>query len=53
MRILLQRVSEASVTISAQKVASIQKGYLILVGIENDDNEEDINWLCRSSHSTL
>ena len=47
MRILLQRVSEASVTIATQKVAAIQKGYLILVGIENDDSEEDINWLCK------
>jgi len=47
MRILLQRVSEASVTIATQKVAFIQKGYLILVGIETEDTEDDIQWLCK------
>ena len=47
MRILLQRVSEAAVTIANQKVASVQKGYLILVGIETEDTEEDIQWLCK------
>jgi len=47
MKVVLQRVSEASVTINNEVVASIQKGFLILVGIENEDNHEDINWLCR------
>ncbi len=46
MRIVIQRVSQASVTINSQKVANIQKGMLILLGIEAEDNTEDIQWLC-------
>ena len=45
MRAVIQRVSEASVTIEGEKVATIQKGLLILVGIEDASNQEDINWL--------
>ncbi len=45
MKIVLQRVSSASVTIDTKIVADIQKGLLILVGIEDLDNQEDINWL--------
>lgn len=45
MKIVLQRVSEASVTVDNQKVADIQKGLLILVGIEDADSQEDIDWL--------
>lgn len=45
MRAVIQRVSEASVTIEGEKVASIQEGLLILVGIEDASNQEDINWL--------
>ena len=45
MRVVLQRVSEASVTIEGDKVAEIQQGLLILVGIEEADNDEDITWL--------
>lgn len=45
MRAVIQRVLEASVTINKEKVAVIQKGLLVLVGIENSDNQEDINWL--------
>lgn len=45
MRIVIQRVSEASVTISKKKVAEIDNGLLILVGIEDLDTNEDINWL--------
>lgn len=47
MRIVIQRVLEASVTINNNTVASIQKGLLILVGIEDADTKEDIDWLCR------
>jgi len=47
MRILLQRVTEASVTISEKITAQIGKGFLILVGIENDDSEDDISWLVK------
>lgn len=45
MRTLIQRVSEASVSISGEQVGSIQKGLLVLVGIEDLDNKEDIDWL--------
>lgn len=45
MRVVIQRVSEASVTIDSQIVASIQKGLLVLVGIEDADTQEDIDWL--------
>ena len=45
MRVVIQRVSEASVTIDSQIVASIQKGLLVLVGIEDIDTQEDIDWL--------
>ena len=45
MKIVLQRVSSASVTIDNKIVADIQKGLLVLIGIEDADNKEDINWL--------
>ena len=45
MRILIQRVSEASVTIDGKQKSSIQRGLLVLVGIENEDTVEDSNWL--------
>jgi D-tyrosyl-tRNA(Tyr) deacylase len=47
MKIVIQRVSKASVTIHKNKVADINKGMLILLGIVNEDSEEDINWLVR------
>jgi D-tyrosyl-tRNA(Tyr) deacylase len=45
MRAVIQRVSEASVTIEGAKVANIQKGLLVLIGIEEADTKEDISWL--------
>ena len=45
MKVVLQRVSSASVTIDSKIVADIQKGLLVLVGIEDDDTQEDIDWL--------
>lgn len=45
MKIVLQRVSEASVTVDRKVVANIQKGLLVLVGIEDADNHDDIDWL--------
>ena len=45
MRAVIQRVLEASVTIEGQKVADIKKGLLVLVGIEDASNQDDINWL--------
>jgi D-tyrosyl-tRNA(Tyr) deacylase len=45
MKAVIQRVSGASVTIDENKVANIHKGLLVLIGIEDADNQEDINWL--------
>ena len=45
MRVVLQRVSSASVTVSEKIVGEIQKGLLVLVGIEDADTQEDIDWL--------
>ena len=45
MLAVVQRVSSASVTIHAVQKSSIQKGLLILVGIEDADTQEDIDWL--------
>jgi D-tyrosyl-tRNA(Tyr) deacylase len=45
MRVVLQRVSEASVTIDEKVYSSIQRGILILLGIEQDDDQSDAEWL--------
>jgi D-tyrosyl-tRNA(Tyr) deacylase len=45
MKAVIQRVSEASVTVDAKKVANIAHGMLILLGIEQEDTQEDIAWL--------
>ena len=45
MKVVIQRVTRASVTIEQQLFSSIDKGMLILVGIQADDTDEDINWL--------
>ena len=47
MRIVIQRVSHASVTIEGKVKSSIGRGYLILLGIGSDDGEEDIQWLVK------
>ena len=47
MRIIIQRVLDSSVTIDGKVHASIGKGMTILVGIEDSDTEEDIDWLCK------
>lgn len=47
MRTVIQRVTQASVTISGQVKSSIGTGLLILLGIGKDDTEEDINWLVK------
>jgi len=46
MRAVVQRVSEASVTIDGQRVAHIHTGLLVLLGISEDDTESDLEWLC-------
>ena len=45
MKAVIQRVSESSVTINSEIFAQIQQGLLVLVGIEDSDNQEDIVWL--------
>jgi D-aminoacyl-tRNA deacylase len=45
MRVVIQRVAQAFVTIENEIVASIEKGLLVLVGIEDADAQEDIDWL--------
>lgn len=47
MKIVIQRVSHASVTIQGIRKSAIKDGMMILVGIEDTDNEDDINWLCK------
>jgi|ERR1035437_6149111 D-tyrosyl-tRNA(Tyr) deacylase len=47
MRTVIQRVSSASVTIDGKVFSAIEKGLLVLVGIEETDNNEDIEWLCK------
>lgn len=47
MRAVIQRVTHASVTIGGEKTAAIEQGYLVLLGCENADTEEDIEWLSK------
>jgi D-tyrosyl-tRNA(Tyr) deacylase len=45
MRVVIQRVSEASVTVEGRIIGQIQKGLMVLVGIVNEDDAADIEWL--------
>jgi D-tyrosyl-tRNA(Tyr) deacylase len=45
LKVVIQRVTSASVTIETEIAANIQSGLLVLVGIEDIDSQEDINWL--------
>jgi len=45
MKIVIQRASEASVTINSEKVAEINQGLVVLLGIEDADTDDDIKWL--------
>ena len=47
MRIVIQRVSHASVTIEGNVKSAIKKGYLILLGVCEEDTSEDVEWLVR------
>lgn len=47
MRILIQRVKKASVTVDNELISLIDKGLLVFVGIGEDDNDEDIQWLAK------
>lgn len=45
MRVVIQRVSEASVTINSQLISKIDSGLLVLLGIEEQDSRDDADWL--------
>jgi D-tyrosyl-tRNA(Tyr) deacylase len=47
MRVVLQRVKKASVTVEKKEVSSIGSGLLILLGIEDSDSEDDIDWMVK------
>ena len=47
MRVVIQRVAHASVTINGHCKSSIKAGQLILIGIVEEDSFEDIEWLCK------
>ena len=47
MRAVIQRVSEASVMVDHKVCAVMQQGLLILLGVETEDTDDDIDWLCR------
>lgn len=49
MRIVIQRVKEASVTIAGEVHSAIAQGMLILVGVEDRDSEEDVDWLVKKA----
>lgn len=49
MRVVIQRVTRASVTIEGVVKSSIDLGLLILLGIEDSDTQDDIDWLCRKT----
>lgn len=45
MKVVIQRVSHANVSIDGKEVAAIDLGLLVLLGVVNDDTQDDINWL--------
>ena len=47
MRVVIQRVSRASVTIGSELKSKIGKGFMVLLGIEEADNQEDVEYLCQ------
>ncbi len=47
MRVVIQKVKETKVTVSGEVISSIGQGMLVLLGIEDSDNDEDIDWLVK------
>lgn len=45
MRVVIQRVKNASVSVEGKQISSIGSGFLVLLGIEDSDTDEDVNWL--------
>ena len=53
MKVVIQRVGHAQVTIDGTVTGKIDKGYLVLLGIGLNDNQDDIDWLCKKISSGL
>ena len=51
MKAVIQRVSHASVAIEGRETEDIKQGLLVLLGIEEEDNNSDIQWLCNKIHN--
>jgi len=49
MRVVIQKVKEASVAVEGEMIASIKKGLLVLLGIQNDDEQTDIDYLIKKT----
>ena len=47
MRIVIQRVSRASVKVADETVGKIENGLLVFLGVSHDDQEEDVHWLAK------
>lgn len=47
MKVVIQRVSEASVTINQEEISRISSGFLLLVGVSEEDTQEDADWLVK------
>ncbi len=47
MRVIIQRVKEANVTVDGKIIGKIEKGFLVLLGIENEDEQKDAEWLAQ------
>lgn len=45
MRVVIQRVTEASVSVAGEVIGFVGCGLMVLVGVEHDDTEDDVNWL--------
>ena len=49
MRLVIQRVKKAAVSVNDEKISEIGKGLLVLVGIETEDTEKDVDWLAQKT----
>jgi len=47
MRVIIQRVLSASVSVNKELISKIEHGQVVLLGIEDEDTQEDIDWLCK------
>ncbi|MGL4346830.1 MAG: D-aminoacyl-tRNA deacylase [Chitinophagaceae bacterium] len=47
MRVIIQRVLEASIKVEKNEIGKIEQGLLVFVGVEDNDNDNDIEWICQ------